>query len=58
MALKLLKINIASIEIKANPKDPEDIKEKVYEYLMFEIENEDLVYEVDEEESEDYEMED
>jgi hypothetical protein len=56
MALKLLKINVA-LEIKGDPNDLEDLKHRVSEYLQIVIENDELEFELVDEDQEDAEDE-
>jgi len=51
MALKLLKVTI-NLEIKADRNDEDQIRERVYEELQVQMENDDLVLELSEDEEE------
>jgi hypothetical protein len=54
--LKLLKVNI-EISVKGDPNDLDDLKDRVYDHLQFAMEDEDLEFSFDEEDSEEVEDE-
>jgi hypothetical protein len=56
MALKLIKLTIP-MEIKADPNDSDDMKERIYETLQVLMESDELSWNLDEEQ-EDAELED
>lgn len=55
--LKMVKVSI-NIEIKADPNDEEDLKNRVYEKLQLLMEEDALDFSVEDEDSDDYEYED
>lgn len=54
--LKILKINVPVV-IKSDPTDDESVRESVYEYLQMGMEEQDLEFTLEEEESEEIELE-
>jgi len=57
MALKLLTVNI-SLEVKGDPNDLDDLRDRVSETLQIMIENEELEFTLNEDEEEEMESED
>lgn len=49
MALKLVKVNI-QVELKVDSSDPEDVRDRLFEYLTIGIDDGDLVFTVEEDE--------
>lgn len=56
MPLKILKVNIV-VNLKADSDDLEDLRDRLYEHLQVEMEDQSLDFEVLEEESEEVEGE-
>jgi hypothetical protein len=56
MALKLLKVNV-SLEVKGDPNDQDDLRNRVHESLQVLIESEELEFSVNEDESEELDWE-
>ena len=54
MALKLLKV-VVNLELKADPNDSEDLRERVMETLQMLMESEELEFSLDEEQEEEVE---
>lgn len=54
MALKLLKVSV-NVELKGDPNDLDDLRDRLGEYLMVEIESGDLEFEVQDDESDELE---
>jgi hypothetical protein len=49
MALKLVKVNI-QVELKVDSSDPEDVRDRLFEYLTIGIDDGDLAFTVEEDE--------
>lgn len=56
MALKIIKVNI-SLEVKADPNDEVYVREQVYEALQTAMEYEELEYNLEDDDSEELDME-
>ena len=56
MPLKILKVNFM-VTLKADPDDQDDLRDKLYEYLQVEMEDESLDFEILEEENDESELE-
>lgn len=49
--LKIVKVNV-KLEIKVDPSDPEEVSSRVYEAVQMALEEEDLKFELEEDEEE------
>lgn len=56
MALKILKINIP-LELKGDPQDKDDLRDRIYETLQILMEDEELDFVIDEDDYEEVDEE-